>query len=116
MMWFLLAAEVALLMAGLLQGRLHAMAPAAWVLLNLLPFWIYWQDKHAATQRAWRTSEQTLHMLSLLGGWPAAWWAQQLLRHKSIKPPFRQTYWLGVVLHLAALAGFALLPLALAGH
>jgi uncharacterized membrane protein YsdA (DUF1294 family)/cold shock CspA family protein len=77
-------------------------------LLNVVTFFAYWLDKHAARQRRWRTSEQTLHLLALLGGWPGAWWAQQLLRHKSVKTSFRQTYWLTVAFNLAAVASWVL--------
>lgn len=77
-------------------------------LLNLATFMAYWLDKHAARQRRWRTSEQTLHLLALLGGWPGAWWGQQLLRHKSVKASFRQMYWFTVALNLAATAAWVL--------
>lgn len=77
-------------------------------LLNLATFFVYWLDKDAARQRRWRTSEQTLHLLALLGGWPGAWWGQQLLRHKSVKASFRQMYWLTVALNLAATAAWVL--------
>jgi uncharacterized membrane protein YsdA (DUF1294 family)/cold shock CspA family protein len=77
-----------------------------WPLLNALTFWIYWQDKHAARQRAWRTSENTLHMLSLLGAWPAARLAQQTLRHKSSKASFQQGYAATVLFNVAALLAY----------
>jgi uncharacterized membrane protein YsdA (DUF1294 family) len=38
----------------------------------------------------WRIKEDTLHVWSLAGGWPGAWFAQQVLRHKSRKESFRQ--------------------------
>ena len=60
-----------------------------------------------APRGGWRTSEKQLHLLALLGGWPAAWWAQQRLRHKSSKPEFRRVYWATIVLNCAAL-GFVL--------
>lgn len=82
-----------------------------WVLpllfiLNLLTFYAYWLDKYAAGKRQWRISESTLHVWSLVGGWSGAWFAQQILRHKSRKPSFRGNYWATVVLHCAALAGW----------
>ena len=82
-----------------------------WVLpalffINLFAFYAYMQDNWAASQRAWRTSEDTLHFWSLIGGWPGAWFAQQLLRHKSRKQAFRVTYWGTVVLHCAAVGGW----------
>jgi uncharacterized membrane protein YsdA (DUF1294 family)/cold shock CspA family protein len=77
-------------------------------LLNLVTFMAYWLDKHAARQRRWRTSEQKLHLFAVLGGWPGAWWGQQLLRHKSVKASFRQTYWFTVFLNVAATAAWVL--------
>ena len=81
-----------------------------WVLptlavINLLTFFAYWQDKDAAERRRWRTSEATLHLWGLAGGWPLAWVAQQVLRHKSSKRAFQATYWGSVVMHLGAAGG-----------
>jgi uncharacterized membrane protein YsdA (DUF1294 family) len=81
-----------------------------WVLpaafgLNLAAFFTYWRDKHAAQQRRWRIPEATLHAWSLAGGWAGAWFAQQVLRHKSAKVSFRITYWATVALHCAGAAG-----------
>jgi uncharacterized membrane protein YsdA (DUF1294 family) len=81
-----------------------------WVLLaslslNLVAFFAYWQDKHAAQQRRWRIKEDTLHFWSLAGGWGGAWFAQQVLRHKSAKASFRATYWTTVALHCAIALG-----------
>jgi uncharacterized membrane protein YsdA (DUF1294 family) len=75
-------------------------------LLNGVTFFIYWTDKHAAQHGRWRTKEDTLHLLALLGGWPGAWAAHQVLRHKSRKVAFRAMYWATVVLHCAALGGW----------
>ena len=87
----------------------HRQAPSwvvpAAVVLNLAAFFAYWQDKHAAQQRRWRIREDTLHLWSLAGGWAGAWFAQQVLRHKSAKVSFRITYWATVVLHCAGAAG-----------
>ncbi len=108
-------AELALLGWCLAQQRLAPVLLLGWLLLNLATFWLYWHDKHAAGQRRWRVREDTLHGLALVGGWPAAWWAQQVLRHKSRKPAFRQAYWASVLGHLAMLAAWASLPVWLPG-
>lgn len=86
--------------------RLPLWGAGALVALNLLTLWLYAADKNAARAGAWRVSENQLHLLALLGGWPAAWWAQQSLRHKTSKVSFRAAYWLSVVLHCAALIGW----------
>ena len=45
----------------------------------------YWRDKQSAENGTWRTPEKQLHAVELLGGWPGALLAQQLLRHKTKK-------------------------------
>ena len=89
---------------GLLNQRLPLWLLGATAVLNLVTFVAYAMDKSAAQNGSWRISEQQLHLLALLGGWPAAWWAQQWLRHKSRKTEFRTVYWATVLLHCAALA------------
>ena len=74
--------------------------------VNLATLWLYAADKNAARRGQWRIAEKQLHLLSVLGGWPAAWLAQQNMRHKSSKTAFRAIYWATIVLHCAALAGF----------
>lgn len=75
-----------------------------WVYLfaSLLAFLMYAKDKSAAKKGSWRTPESTLHLLSLLCGWPGALIAQQTLRHKSKKPSFRFVFWVTVVLNCGA--------------
>lgn len=94
----------ALLAWGVWAGRLPLLVLPAALLLNLVTFFVYWLDKYAAQQGRWRTAENTLHLLSLLGGWPGAWFAQQLLRHKSSKETFRASYRASVAFHFIVLA------------
>ena len=94
---------LALLGWGWWSGRLPLWTAGALVALNLITLWTYAADKNAARSGAWRTSENQLHLLSLLGGWPAAWLAQQNLRHKTSKASFRAVYWLTIALHCSAL-------------
>lgn len=79
---------------------------AAAVVVNLLTVWTYAADKNAAIEGRWRTKESRLHLLSLLGGWPGAWLAQQSMRHKSSKRAFRTVYWLTVAAHCTGLAAW----------
>lgn len=62
-------------------------------------FIAYALDKSAAQRGAWRTSERTLHLLALFGGWPGALIAQKQLPHKSSKQPFQTVFWLTVGLN-----------------
>ena len=72
-----------------------------YVAASLVTFFAYSRDKSAARRGAWRTSESTLHLLALAGGWPGALLAQQLLRHKSMKAEFRTVFWGTVILNVA---------------
>ena len=67
--------------------------------LSLLTFAVYAADKRAAKSAAGRVPESVLHLLELLGGWPGAWVAQQVVRHKSAKLRYRAVFWLIVALH-----------------
>lgn len=72
--------------------------------LSIIAFFMYLKDKNAAQRGTWRTPENTLHILSLAGGWPGAAVAQSFLRHKSKKLSFRVTYWKTVLVNCGALA------------
>lgn len=71
---------------------------------SIITFAAYAMDKSAAQRGAWRTSESTLHLLSLLGGWSGAIFAQQKLRHKSKKQSFRFVFWITVILNCGVFA------------
>jgi uncharacterized membrane protein YsdA (DUF1294 family)/cold shock CspA family protein len=102
----LMAAYAVALMWLVLHRQLPWWVLGVAVLLNLGTFFAYWQDKYAAQQRRWRVKEDTLHLWSLAGGWVGAWFAQQILRHKSLKASFRTTYRATVVIHCAGVFGF----------
>ena len=72
----------------------------AYMVTSALSYAMYAMDKSAAKSGAWRTQESTLHGLSLIGGWPGALIAQQVLRHKSKKEEFRFVFWLTVVINI----------------
>ncbi|MEA1990154.1 MAG: DUF1294 domain-containing protein [Pseudomonadota bacterium] len=80
-----------------------------WVLiiyssLSLFTFIIYWADKSASKNGNWRTPENTLHFLALIGGWPGALIAQQKLKHKTKKEPFLLILWITILVNLSTLA------------
>lgn len=68
--------------------------------INAATFIVYRHDKHAAVREdgSWRVSESTLHLWAIAGGWPGAFMAQQVLRHKNRKVGFRAVFWAIVVL------------------
>lgn len=75
----------------------------AYLGMSVVAFVAYAIDKSAAVQGRWRTPESTLHGLGLLGGWPGALLAQQVLRHKTAKSSFVATFWATVGANLALL-------------
>jgi uncharacterized membrane protein YsdA (DUF1294 family)/cold shock CspA family protein len=74
--------------------------------LSIVTFLIYAIDKSAAVAGRWRIPEKSLHMLSLVGGWPGALLAQQLLRHKTSKGSFVAIFWVTVVLNICGLVAW----------
>ncbi|WP_414828900.1 DUF1294 domain-containing protein [Alteromonas sp. H39] len=73
------------------------------VVLNLVTFVMYWKDKSAARKQQRRVSEANLHIAALLGGWPGAWIAQHILRHKTVKTSFRTIFWLTIVVNIVGI-------------
>ncbi|WP_305857366.1 cold shock and DUF1294 domain-containing protein [Balneatrix alpica] len=91
------------LAAMALLGRLPQELLYFYAGISLLSFIFYGLDKSAARGNRWRTPESQLHLLALAGGWPGAFWAQNLFRHKTNKGKFIAVYWLTVAANLAGL-------------
>ena len=77
---------------------------------SFVAFCAYALDKSAAKNNMWRTPESTLHLFSMIGGWPGALFAQRLLRHKSKKQSFRTVFWVTVLLNFSALSWLLFTP------
>lgn len=101
--------EVVLLSFIPLVGAIHF----TWTMRNPLPlvlypvmslvtYFLYADDKSRAKRKDWRTSEQTLHLCELAGGWIGGFIAQRILRHKSQKESYQARFWAIVTLHYAA--------------
>ena len=80
-------------------ARIPPLIFALYALVSLITYIMYAVDKSAAKNGTWRTQESTLHLLSLVGGWPGALFAQVKLRHKSKKQSFRSVFWVTVLLN-----------------
>ena len=74
------------------------------VAINAATFAAFALDKRAAERRAWRVPEARLLMMAAFGGSPGALVAQQTLRHKTRKEPFRTSLWVIVAAQIAVLA------------
>lgn len=77
-----------------------------YTILSIITYLMYAKDKSAAENGNWRTPENTLHILSILGGWPGAIIARKKLRHKSTKQPFRFIFWITTLVNTASLLWF----------
>jgi uncharacterized membrane protein YsdA (DUF1294 family) len=75
---------------------------AAYVLMSALAVCLYWLDKQRAGRGEWRITERTLHAVELLGGWPGAWIAQRVFRHKWKKTRYMIVFWTIVGVHALA--------------
>lgn len=97
-----------LLPLGLLILPIAALLNSGWdlrwigayiLVVNGFTFLSYRRDKIRAGSGEWRVPERRLHLLELLGGWPAAWLAREILRHKSAKLSFRIASWLIIIVY-----------------
>ena len=105
---FIIVAFTAYLLVLVYIYNLPVVVLFGFMILSIITFATYALDKNAAQNGNWRTQESTLHMLALIGGWPGAMYAQQKLRHKSIKTEFRQVFWATVVMNITAISWIAL--------
>ncbi len=100
-------ATVALFAAGLFVPNRWWAGPGWLVLvylaLSILCVVLYAVDKSAAIGGRRRIPEKTLLGFGLLGGWPGAIVAQQVLRHKIRKPAFMRVFVGTVVANVAVL-------------
>lgn len=77
-----------------------------YALASLVTFFVYGFDKRKAVFGGYRVSERTLHTLALAGGWPGAWAAQYVFRHKLRKPWFRFYFIVTVLANLGGLYSY----------
>jgi uncharacterized membrane protein YsdA (DUF1294 family) len=104
---FLLVAPVIALV------RLDALKEMALVVaiilgVSLIAFGAQWIDKRRAETERWRVPEKVLHLLEFLGGWPGAFLAQRIFRHKTAKISYQLIFWLIVLAYEYAAVDFLL--------
>ncbi|UJW84387.1 DUF1294 domain-containing protein [Devosia sp. SL43] len=81
-------------------GGIYALMGAASALL-------YRFDKLYALNGSWRVSETNLHVVDLFGGIIGGLSAQEVYRHKTVKPRFVAMTWTIALLHTLGLAALA---------
>jgi len=82
-------------LAAVLMSAIPMPILLGYLVASSTTFGAYALDKVAAEKGAWRTSESTLHLAMI---------AQNSLRHKTRKQPFRTIFWTTVVLNCTAFA------------
>ncbi|MEZ5444450.1 MAG: cold shock and DUF1294 domain-containing protein [Gammaproteobacteria bacterium] len=92
-----------LVVASVALGKTPVPVLFLYFIASCITFVVYAFDKSAAMNNRWRTQEGTLHLLSLIGGWPGALIAQRMFRHKSKKKEFQFVFWLIVIVNCALL-------------
>lgn len=100
--WLIFAVLCALPLFGSVSFWLRGISLiplAAYGIVSVLAFFLYWSDKRRAITDRWRTQENVLHAVELAGGWPGALLAQQVFRHKTRKVSFQILFWMIVLLH-----------------
>jgi uncharacterized membrane protein YsdA (DUF1294 family)/cold shock CspA family protein len=86
-----------------IAGRIPWFVPLVYIALSCIAVFAYAFDKSAAMNRRWRTQESTLLIIGLLGGWPGAWIAQRMFRHKTQKASFRYAFLFTVLANASVL-------------
>ncbi|MFN3708835.1 DUF1294 domain-containing protein [Microcella sp.] len=91
-----------LLATGVLLYDMSAAIPLVVILISVVTAFAYADDKRRAEEGRWRTSESSLLLLCLLGGWPGAIAAMRWYRHKTTKASFVGAFWVTVFVTLIA--------------
>lgn len=79
----------------------------ATLIASAVCFALYASDKQRAQRQRRRVPERTLHLWSLLGGWPGAALGSHVFRHKTQKVSYRIVFGLILLSH-AVVIGFYL--------
>ena len=85
------------------------------VAVNIAAYWAFVFDKTKARAGARRTPERTLLRYALMGGSLGAIAAQQIIRHKTRKEPFRTQLWAIAAMQVLLIVGFGMAILVVGG-
>lgn len=85
-----------------MSANTEIVVTTCFLVANALAATAFWLDKHRAEQGGWRIPERTLLTLAFWGGGIGSLCAQQLLRHKTRKEPFRSYLLMIALFHVVA--------------
>ena len=71
------------------------------LIVNLVAFYLYWNDKRRAKKGRWRIPENTLLLIALLGGSIGALLGMKVFRHKTKHWKFKILVPLFLILQIA---------------
>ena len=86
-----------------INGQVPFFIIILYIFMSIITYSAYSSDKSKAITESYRVPENTLHLLSLLGGWIGALIAQQRFRHKTKKVSFKIAFWITVILNVSIL-------------
>jgi uncharacterized membrane protein YsdA (DUF1294 family) len=69
------------------------------LVISVFTFFMYRSDKQSAIDDEWRVPELMLHFFEGIGGWPGAFLAQRIVRHKISKTSYQLLFWTIVLVH-----------------
>jgi uncharacterized membrane protein YsdA (DUF1294 family)/cold shock CspA family protein len=96
--WLLLVALLFWPIAGMTKLPVAICGPLLqMIILSAVVFRLYAYDKRQAIHHAWRVPATIMHLGELAGGWPGAFIAQRILRHKSALKSYQSIFW-GIIL------------------
>lgn len=72
------------------------------IIINIVTFYIFWNDKRRARKRKWRIPENTLIGIAAIGGGIGAIVAMNLFHHKTKKMKFKMIY-IFIPLHICVI-------------
>lgn len=77
-----------------------------YLFINIITFYLYWDDKKRAKKGKWRIPENTLLLFALIGGSIGALAGMKVFHHKTRHWKFKILVPLFLVLHIVALYVF----------
>jgi uncharacterized membrane protein YsdA (DUF1294 family)/cold shock CspA family protein len=86
------------------EEKLPPLVIIVYIVMGILTYYIYSEDKSQAIDSERRTSEQSLLTLSFFGGWIGALIAQHKFHHKVKKISFQISFWTTVFFNILLLS------------